>query len=120
MWRGPRISLRSIRATAAHSRDRGRPVQCLLHLRGDAFLSRGLLVFLAQERILQPIRNGGAAFGHLDRSFVGILLARNAGLVLPLIVGAVPADHAQRIAAGSEISMGTVPPLPRLRNAPDG
>src|SRR5258707_7711891 len=59
------------------------------------------------------MRNGVAAFGHVDGPFVGILLARNAGVVLAMIVGAVPADQAQRIAADAEVSMEPVAPVRR-------
>src|SRR5258707_13931536 len=66
------------------------------------------------------MRNGVAAFGHVDGPFVGILLARNAGVVLAVMVGAVPADQAQRIAADAEMSMEPVAPVGRRGDEADG
>src|SRR5215475_2667224 len=90
-----------------------RMIERLLHARLDAFLRQRLLVFLAQERILQPVRDGGPALRHVDRALVGVLLARHAGLVLAMIVGAVPADQAQRLLADAEMGMEPVPAVGR-------
>src|SRR5262245_53140071 len=85
-----------------------REVERLLHLRLDAFLSQCLLVFLAKEWILEPIRNSGAPLGHVDSAFIGILLARHAGLVLAMVVGAIPTDQSQRFLADSKMRMKPV------------
>src|SRR6202000_1840736 len=84
---------------------RGRAVQLFAHLRCDAFSLERLLVSPAQKWVLEPIRNGGAALGDVDRTLVGILLAGHAGLVLAMIVGTVPADQAQRLLADAEIGV---------------
>src|ERR1700736_895509 len=104
-----RITLPSLRATSyRHSRLRRGPIQRFLHLRDHAFLPQGFLVFLAQEWVLQPVRNGGAALRDVDCAFVSVLLARNAGLVLAMVVGPVPADQAQRIATDAEMGVKPV------------
>src|SRR5438046_1864931 len=77
----------------------GWAIQRLLHLGLDSLASQRLLVFLAQEWVLQPVRNRRAAFGHIDRALVRILFTRHAGLVLAVIVGPVPADQAKRLLA---------------------
>src|SRR5215469_4426984 len=67
-------------------------VERLAHARRHALLAQRFFVFLAQKGILQPIRNGGAALGHVDGALVGIFLARHPRLVLAMVVGTVPAD----------------------------
>src|SRR5262249_35093148 len=52
-------------------------VERLAHARRHALLAQRFFVFLAQKGILQPIRNGGAALGHVDGALVGIFLARH-------------------------------------------
>src|SRR5438046_267728 len=47
----------------AHGRRRRRMIELFLHARLDPGLRQRLLVFLAQEGILQPVRDRGAAFG---------------------------------------------------------
>src|ERR1700758_572165 len=96
-----------------------RPIEALLHLRSDPVAAQGFLVFPAQERILHAVWDGGAALGDVDRAFVGILLARNAGLVLAMVVGAVPADQPQRLAADAEMSMEPVAAEGRGRDEAD-
>src|SRR6266478_5182006 len=83
-------------------------------------MPQSLLVFLAQKRILQPVRNGGAALVDIACALVGVFLAWNASLVLAMIVGAVPADQAQRIAADAEMSMEPVAPIWRRGDEADG
>src|SRR5262245_42624450 len=79
-----------------------RMIEVLLHLRLEAVFRQRLLVFLAQERILEEVRDRGAALGHIDRALVGILLAGHARLVLAVVVGAIPADQPQRLRADAE------------------
>src|SRR5262245_22531253 len=73
-------------------RSRGPMVEQLVHARCHALLAQRFFVFLAQKGILQPIRNGGAALGHVDGAFVGIFLARHPRLVFAMVVGTVPAN----------------------------
>src|SRR5438105_9536348 len=94
-------------------------IERLLHLGFDPFLAQRLLVFLAQEWILQPVRDRGAAFGHVDRTFVGILLAGHAGLVLAVVVGTVPADEPQRLLADAEMRVEPVAAIGRRGDEAD-
>src|SRR5580692_10455470 len=94
-------------------------VERLLHLRFDALLPQRLLVFLAEERVLQPIRNGGTPLGHVDRALVGVLLAGHAGLVLAVIVGPVPADQPQWLFADAEMGVEPVAPIGSGRDHAD-
>src|SRR5580692_7715629 len=95
-------------------------VERLLHLRFDALLPQRLLVFLAQERVLQPIRNSGPALGHVDRALVGVLLTGHAGLVLAVIVRPVPADQPQRLLADAEMRVEPVAPIGSRGDHADG
>src|SRR4029077_8175548 len=95
---------------------RRRAVQLFVHLRCDAFLLERLLVFPAQEWVFEPIGNGGATLGDVDRPLVGILLAGHAGLVLAMIVGTVPTDQAQRLLADAEMG---VEPVTAVRRSGD-
>src|SRR5712671_1873022 len=96
-----------------------RMVEGFLHARPDAFLGQRLLVFLAQERIFQMIGDRGAAFGHVDRTFVGILLAGYAGLVLAMIVRTIPSDQTQRLLAHTEMRVEPVAAIGRGRHEAD-
>src|SRR5215471_18361386 len=99
-------------ASASPSHLCWRAVQLLLHARGNALLFQRRFVFLAQEGILQPIRNCSAAFGHVDRALVGVLLPRHSRFVLAMIVGPVPTDEAQRLLADPEMG---VEPIAAIR-----
>src|SRR6516165_10425389 len=90
-----------------------RAVERFLHSRGHALALEGLFVLLAQKRILQPIGDRGAALRHVDRAFVGVLLAGDAGLVLAVVVGTVPADQSQRVLADAEMGVEPVATIGR-------
>src|SRR5437763_16647655 len=94
-------------------------IKRFLHLRFDALARERLFVLLAEEWVFEPIGNRGAAFGHVDCALVGILLAGHAGLVLAMIVGAVPADQPQRFLADPEVRVKPVAPIWRGRHHAD-
>src|SRR5205807_7997817 len=62
----------------------------------------------------EPVRDGGAALGNIDRALVGILLAGHARFVLAVIVGTVPADQPQRFLADPEMG---VEPIAAVRSS---
>src|SRR5579862_8965102 len=93
-----------------------RAIKLLAHLRGHALALEGLFVFLAQERVLEPVRDRSAAFGDVDRALVCVLLARHAGLVLAVVVRTVPADQPQRLLADAEMG---VKPIAAIRRGGD-
>src|SRR3984893_15470495 len=94
----------------------GARVERFIHLRFHAFLGQGGLGFLPQERILEPVREGGAALGNVDRALVGVLLAGHARFVLAVIVGTVPADQPQRFLADPEMGVEPVAAVGRSGN----
>src|SRR5690242_8725995 len=83
-------------------------VELFRHAGGQPVLLQDGLVFLADERVLVPIGNGGAAVANVDRPFVDRLLAGTARLVSAVIVGSVPSDQPQRLHAGAEMRMEPV------------
>src|SRR5262249_38571330 len=88
-------------------------VERLAHARRHALLAQRFFVFLAQKGILQPIRNGSTALGHVDGALVGIFLARHPRLVFAMVVGTVPADQTQRLFAGAEMRVEPVAAIGR-------
>ena len=70
----------------------------------------------ADERVLHPVRDGGAALGDVHRGVVGVLLAGRARLAAG-IVRAEPGGQPQRVLRGAEMLVDTsarrpAPPSP--------
>src|SRR5207237_2951621 len=113
LWASDRRRLMTLFGLASHCGGFSSRVaiERLTHTRLDTLPCQRLLVFFAQERVLQPIRDSGAAFGHINGALVGVFLARHACPVLAVIVRAVPADEAKRLLADAEVGMEPVAPI---------
>src|SRR5262245_51219366 len=99
---------------------RGRLVERGIHARSHARFLQRLFVFLAQERVFEPVWNRSSALGHVNGAFVGVLFARHAGAVLAMVVGAVPADEAQRLFRDAEMGVEPVAAIGRRGDHADG
>src|SRR3954468_7816477 len=77
-------------------------VPARVHAAGHALLRERLLVLLAQERVLHPVRNRGAALGDVHAGVVDRLLAGRAG-VAPRVVRAEPRGEAERVLGRGEV-----------------
>src|SRR2546430_5660008 len=79
-----------------------RNVPALFEAVGDAALRERFPVFLADERVLHPVRNGGSAVGNVDRGVVGVFCPRRAGIAAG-VVRAEPGGEAERVFRYAEV-----------------
>src|SRR5262245_2099484 len=93
-------------------------VELRLHPVVGAVAAQGLFVFAADERVLHPIRDGGAAFGNVHGGVIDMGLARRSGLAAG-IVRTEPGGEAQRLLRGAEMLVEPAGAAGRCRDHAD-